>query len=153
MPTIRVATPADAELLAEQRVLMFVDAGVAEESAMGPMRENFIPWVRERLADGRYIGWIVEENGRAVGGAGLWIMDWPPMFLDPEPQRGYLLNFYVAPEARRQGLARELLALAVAEAKSLKLGVVTLHASKYGHPLYEQFGFKAANEMRLVLEL
>ena len=40
-------------------------------------------------------------------------MDWPPMFLDPEPQRGYVLNFYVAPEACRQDLARELLALAV----------------------------------------
>lgn len=153
MPTIRRAAPADAELLAEQRMLMFVDAGMAEECAMGQMRENFLSWVRERLDDGRYVGWIAEEDGRAVGGAALWIMDWPPMFLDPEPQRGYLLNFYVVPEARRRGVARELLALAVAEAKERRLGVVTLHASKYGRPLYEQFGFKAANEMRLVLEL
>jgi GNAT superfamily N-acetyltransferase len=134
-------------------MLMFVDAGMAEECAMGQMRENFLSWVRERLDDGRYVGWIAEEDGRAVGGAALWIMDWPPMFLDPEPQRGYLLNFYVVPEARRRGVARELLALAVAEAKERRLGVVTLHASKYGRPLYEQFGFKAANEMRLVLEL
>ncbi|HXE09059.1 MAG TPA: GNAT family N-acetyltransferase [Acidobacteriaceae bacterium] len=153
MSTIRRATAADSELLAEQRVLMFVDAGVAEERAMGPMRENFIPWVRERLLDGRYIGWIAEEAGHAVGGAGLWVMDWPPMFLDAKPQRGYLLNFYVAPDARRRGIARELLALAVAEVKARRLGVVTLHASKYGRPLYEQFGFQAANEMRLVLEL
>jgi ribosomal protein S18 acetylase RimI-like enzyme len=153
MPTIRRAAPADAELLAEQRMLMFVDAGMAEECAMGQMRENFLSWVRERLDDGRYVGWIAEDDGRAVGGAALWIMDWPPMFLDPEPQRGYLLNFYVVPEARRRGVARELLALAVAEAKERRLGVVTLHASKYGRPLYEQFGFKAANEMRLVLEL
>ena len=134
-------------------MLMFVDAGMAEECAMGQMRENFLSWVRERLDDGRYVGWIAEEDGRAVGGAALWIMDWPPMFLDPEPQRGYLLNFYVVPEARRRGVARELLALAVAEAKERRLGVVTLHASKYGRPLYEQFGFKAATEMRLVLEL
>ena len=144
---------ADAALLAEQRTLMFVDAAVAQASAMGPMRENFTAWVRERIENDTYIGWIAEEDGRAVGGAALWIMDWPPMFLDPEPQRGYLLNFYVVPEARRRGVARELLALAVAEAKERRLGVVTLHASKYGRPLYEQFGFKAANEMRLVLEL
>lgn len=120
---------------------------------MEKMRENFVPWVRERIADGSYAGWVVEEDGRAAGGAGLWVMDWPPHFLDAEPRRGYLLNFYVAPEMRRLGLARELLETSIAEAKSRGLRVVTLHASKYGRPLYEQYGFVAANEMRLELKL
>jgi len=152
MPTIRRATAADAELLAEQRMRMYMDAGMAEESAMGAMRESFMPWVRERIRNGSYAGWISEDNGRAVGGAGLWVMEWPPHFLDAGSRRGYLLNFYVAPEARRHGIARELLGAGLAEAKVRGLRVVTLHASKYGQPLYEQLGFKAANEMRLVLE-
>ena len=59
------------------------------------------------------------------------------------------MNFYVAPEMRRRGLARELLALAVAEAKARGIKVVTLHASKFGKPLYEQNGFEMSNEMRL----
>jgi len=144
-----MATIADAEAIAEQRLRMFADAGVAEEAAMGPMRANFVDWVRPRLADGTYIGWQVEDDGRLVGGAGLWVIDWPPHFMDAEPQRAYLLNFYVAPEMRRHGLARELLALAVAEAKARGIVVVTLHASKFGKPLYEKAGFKLSNEMML----
>jgi len=76
-------------------------------------------------------------------------MPWPPHFLDPEPRRAYLLNFYVAPEMRRRGLASKLLALAVAEAKTRGIRVVTLHASKFGKPVYEQNEFKMSNEMML----
>jgi ribosomal protein S18 acetylase RimI-like enzyme len=128
---------------------MFADAGLASEDEMGPMVANFVPWVRAKLADGSYVGWLTEEDGRLVAGAGLWVMEWPPHFLDAEPRRAYLLNFYVAPEARRRGLARELLGLAVAEARARGIKVVTLHASKFGKPLYEQTGFEMSNEMRL----
>jgi ribosomal protein S18 acetylase RimI-like enzyme len=149
MAETRRATLADAEAITEQRVRMFEDAGVSTEAKMAQMRVNFLPWVRARLENDTYAGWLVEENGRTVGGAGLWVMDWPPHFLDPEPQRAYLLNFYVAPEMRRRGLARELLALAVAEAKARGIKVVTLHASKYGKPVYEQNDFEMSNEMML----
>jgi ribosomal protein S18 acetylase RimI-like enzyme len=149
----RRATAEDAEAMAQQRMRMFADAGLATEVEMGPMVANFVPWVRAKLADGSYVGWLTEENRRLVGGAALWIMDWPPHFLDAEPQRAYLLNFYVAPEVRRRGLARELLALAITEAKARGIKAVTLHASKFGKPLYEQTGFEMSNEMRLRPEL
>jgi GNAT superfamily N-acetyltransferase len=149
MSEIRLATVADAEAIAEQRLRMFADAGVAEEAAMGPMRANFIDWVRPRLEDGRYVGWLVEDEGRLVAGAGLWEMEWPPHFMDAQSRRAYLLNFYVVPAMRRQGLARKLLALAVAEAKARGIKVVTLHASRYGKPVYAQYGFKLSNEMML----
>jgi predicted acetyltransferase len=42
-----------------------------------------------------------------------------------------------------------LLALAITEAKERGIKVVTLHASKFGKPLYEQTGFEMSNEMRL----
>ena len=153
MPNIRRATAADAELLAEQRLQMYMDAEVPWASATDEMHKNFVPWVRERIEQGSYVGWIVEENGHAVGGAGLWVMDWPPHFLDAKPGRGYLLNFYVAPEMRRRGLAGELLELSVAEARARGLRVVTLHASKYGRPVYESFGFHAGDEMLIELDV
>jgi ribosomal protein S18 acetylase RimI-like enzyme len=146
--TRRAATE-DAEAIGQQRMRMFADAGLASEDEMGPMVANFVPWVRAKLADGSYVGWLTEEDGRLVAGAGLWVMEWPPHFLDAEPRRAYLLNFYVAPEVRRRGLARELLGLAVAEARARGIKVVTLHASKFGKPLYEQTGFEMSNEMRL----
>jgi GNAT superfamily N-acetyltransferase len=149
MAEIRRATVADAEAIGEQRVLMFVDAGVADAAHMGQMHANFVPWVRERLEDGSDIGWLVEEEGKLVGGAGLWVMEWPPHFMDAESRRAYLLNFYVAPEKRGRGLARELVDLAVKEATARGIKVVTLHASKWGKPVYERYGFKMSNEMML----
>jgi GNAT superfamily N-acetyltransferase len=149
MADIRRATPADAEAIGEQRVRMFEDAGVSTEPQMEQMLANFVPWVRSGLENDTYAGWLVEEKGRLVGGAGLWVMPWPPHFLDAEPHRAYLLNFYIAPEMRRRGLATELLSLAVAEAKTRGIRVVTLHASKFGKPVYEQNGFKTSNEMML----
>jgi len=119
---------------------------------MGPMIANFVRWVHPRLEDGSYAGWLVEESGELVAGAGLWEMEWPPHFLHDEPRRAYLLNFYVAPQMRRRGLAAQLLALAVAEARTRGIKVVTLHASKFGKPVYEKYGFKMSPEMILVDE-
>jgi GNAT superfamily N-acetyltransferase len=148
-PQTRLATAADAEAIADQRLRMFADAGMADESQLTQMVEHFLPWVRAKLEDGSYVGWLTEADGRLVAGAGLWVMEWPPHYLDPEPRRAYLLNFYVAPEMRGRGLARALLALAVDEAKVRGIKVVTLHASKFGKPIYEQNGFAMSNEMML----
>ena len=141
---------ADAEAIGEQRVRMFIDAEVEFAIEKDVLAANFINWVRPKLEDGTYAGWLAEEDGVLVAGAGLWEMDWPPHFLHAEPRRAYLLNFYVAPQARRQGLARKLLALTVGDAKARGIEVVTLHASKFGKPLYERSGFVMSNEMRLV---
>lgn len=149
MAETRRATMADAEAIAEQRREMFADAGMADHATMASMVANFVPWVRAKIEDGSYAGWLTEEDGRIVAGAGLWVMEWPPHYLDAEPRRAYLLNFYVAPEMRGRGLARELLGLAVGEAKARGTKVVTLHASKFGKPLYERNGFAMSNEMML----
>jgi GNAT superfamily N-acetyltransferase len=149
MAEIRRAMAADADMIGQQRVRMFADAGLAYDEQMGPMLAMFVPWVRAKLDDGSYVGWLAEQDGQPVAGAGLWVMEWPPHYMDPEPRRAYLLNFYVAPEMRRRGLARDLLALAVGEAKARGIKVVTLHASKFGKPVYEQNGFKMSNEMML----
>jgi ribosomal protein S18 acetylase RimI-like enzyme len=149
MVETRQATVADAEAIADQRVRMFVDDGVVDRGNMAQMRTNFVDWVCPKLEDGSYIGWLVEEDGLLVAGAGLWEMEWPPHFMDENPRRAYLLNFYVAPGARRRGLARMLLGLAVAEAQSRGIKVVTLHASKLGRLVYEQGGFRHSTEMML----
>ncbi len=44
------------------------------------MTNYFRPWLQERLADGRYFGFIVERNGEPVAGVGQWIIDWAPHF-------------------------------------------------------------------------
>ena len=147
---VRLATETDAALIASQRRAMFTDAVSPAPLTLTAMQERFEPWVRERLANGSYRGWIAESAGVPVAGAGLWVMEFPPHFLDVEAARGYLLNFYVEPGHRGAGLARRLLALCVEEGRRLGLRVLTLHASKFGRPLYEQHGFRGNNEMILL---
>lgn len=148
----RLATVADAELIAHHRRKMFVDSEQAEDAKLQTMTENFVAWVRPRLNDGSYVGWIVEESGCAVAGAGMWMIDFPPHWMDAEPMRAYLLNFYVDPAYRGRGLAYELLKTSVEDARRRGIKVVSLHASKFGKSLYARNGFEPTNEMILRLE-
>jgi GNAT superfamily N-acetyltransferase len=141
----------DARLIAGQRRRMFAESGQADAETMGRMEENFVAWVRPRLADGSYLGWLMEEDGRVVAGAGLWLMDFPPHWMDAEPVRGYLLNFYTEPSHRGRGIAGQMLETTVGEARRRGIGVVSLHASKFGRPIYERNGFAGTNEMMLRL--
>jgi GNAT superfamily N-acetyltransferase len=76
-------------------------------------------------------------------------MDFPPHWMDAEPVRAYLLNFYVTPAARGRGLAGQMLRMALDEARRRGIGVVSLHASRLGRPIYERNGFEGTNEMIL----
>jgi ribosomal protein S18 acetylase RimI-like enzyme len=149
MPNLRRATPDDAPLITHQRHLMFGDNDLATEDRYAEMNLAFEPWVRERLADGRYVGLFLEEDATVLAACGIFYMDFPPHYLDPAPTRAYLLNFYTAPEARGRGLAKHLLQLAVDDCHARNVKVITLHASKFGRPIYEHFGFLQNNELIL----
>jgi GNAT superfamily N-acetyltransferase len=152
MSLIRLATITDAKLITGQRHRMFADAKFASEERLCELDRAFEPWLRTQLADGRYIGWLVEENGSVIAGAGLYLMEFPPHFLDTKAVRAYLLNFYTEPAYRGRGYARQLLELSVAESRTRGIVAVTLHASQFGKPIYEKAGFSQTNEMMLRLE-
>jgi len=147
----REATVADAALISAHRRAMFLSMPNPDDAVLDRMSRAFEPWVRERLTDGRYLGWIVEDDGRVAGSAGMLLVDWPPHPFHPDTsQRAYLLNVFVEPEFRRQGLAHRLIEQCVAEAKRRGVRVVTLHASDAGRPVYEKLGFHSTSEMMLV---
>ena len=134
MPTLRRATPEDAPLITNQRHLMFNDNHLATEARYAEMDLAFQPWVRERLADDRYVGLFLEEEDTVLAACGIFYMDFPPHYFDPKPVRAYLLNFYTAPEARGRGLAKQLLQLAVDDCRARNVEVITLHASRSAAP-------------------
>jgi ribosomal protein S18 acetylase RimI-like enzyme len=147
--TTRFASVADAELIAAQRRKMFSDSGQADDANMQTMAAKFVTWVKPRLADGSYVGWLVQDREQVIAGAGMWLVDFPPHFMDAEPIRAYLLNFYVDVAFRGHGLAYTLLKTSIVEAQSRGIKVISLHASKFGKPLYERNGFEPTNEMML----
>lgn len=152
MHILRRATPDDAALIAAQRHSMFTDNAFVPEEQLQTMDANFEPWVRERLGDGSYVGLLIEEDGAVLAGAGIFFADFPPHFLDVNAGRPYLTNFYTAPEARGRGFAKQMLAACVDVCRERGHRVVVLHASRFGRPIYEQFGFTQTNEMLLRLE-
>jgi GNAT superfamily N-acetyltransferase len=151
MLTTRIATNGDIALITEHRNAMFAEIGMRTPDALATMSHHFRPWVERMMAAGKYLGWVVEEDGQPVASAGFFELDWPPHPFDPAGEaRGYLLNFWVEPSHRRRGLAKELVKLAVAESRRRGFRVTTLHASEAGRPVYESLGFRPSGEMMLV---
>ncbi|MBT9331741.1 GNAT family N-acetyltransferase [Paracidobacterium acidisoli] len=150
----RFALPSDAALISRHRRLMFADAGLGTSSDLARMEQSHERWVAQRIQDGAYIGWLIEdrslerERPAVAASAGMLLLDWPPHPLDPEgSQRAYLLNVFVEPEYRRQRLGHSLIQLALAEAQRRGIRVTALHATEKGRYLYEILGFKTTNEM------
>jgi len=116
------------------------------------MTEHFGPWLRPRLADGRYYGFVLLDDALPVAAIGLMAIDWPPHPAHPcQDQRGYVLNVYVEPSHRRQGLASKLMRLAESEFTRRGLAFAVLHATEAGQPVYAGLGWAPTAEMAKTL--
>jgi GNAT superfamily N-acetyltransferase len=62
-------------------------------------------------------------------------------------REGLILNVYVDPRYRRQGVARRLMEALIDWAPAAGIVRLVLHASEDGRSLYEALGFRASNEM------
>jgi GNAT superfamily N-acetyltransferase len=151
MQTTRPVTASDLDLICRHRHEMFKVSG-RSDAMLVPMTAAFRVWLKPRLEDGRYFGWIVEDGGAQVAGVGMMITDWPPHPSHPtEAARGYVLNMFVEPTHRRSGLGKQLMAMARDEAVRRGVGFMTLHATAQGRGLYEQLGWKQTTEMSLTV--
>ncbi|WP_044564865.1 GNAT family N-acetyltransferase [Azospirillum sp. B4] len=150
--THRPLTPDDLDLVCRHRAAMFRESG-RPEAALTAMADPFRGWLEPRLTDGRYFGFILEDAVAApLAGIGLMEIDWPPHPAHPQDgRRGYVLNVYVEPSHRRQGLAQRLMALAEAEFRRRGITYAILHATSAGRPLYEQAGWAPTTEMARTL--
>lgn len=151
MLVIQRATTDDASRITEHRRLMFTEEAPGDLSKLPESLPLFTTWVQERLASGEYIGLMVFDGQTLAASAGLWKMPFPPGPLNQIPIRAYILNVYTDPAYRRRGLAKKLVSQLLDEARTLGLHIVELHASSAGKPIYESLGFKATNQMRIVV--
>ncbi len=151
--TIRQATLADMAIIVAHRHQMYEDMGLNDPALYATMEEHFVPWLRERLENGRYREWFAETaEGQVVAGAGLWLQDWPPGFHDWSAFRGYIFNVYTHRDYRRQGLARRLVQAALDWCGANGITRASLHYSEQGRTLYESMGFEHNNEMRIKVD-
>lgn len=131
---------------------MFCDLGWTAEK-VAPMHVPFRDWLLPRLSDGSYFGVTAEAEGRDVGHAGCFTIDWPPSPRLPEtPMVGNIVNVHVAPDFRRRGIARALMMEieAMMQARGLRFG--QLQASDFGRPLYVDMGWGPTRDMSKLLD-
>ncbi|MGA3240276.1 MAG: GNAT family N-acetyltransferase [Bryobacteraceae bacterium] len=150
--TVMPATLHDIATIVSQRRSMFAAMGYSDEGALDAMSSAFEPWLRRKMLDGEYLAWFAITDDEAVAaGVGLWLMDWPPHMIGSGGRRGNLVNMFVRPENRRQGIARQLMRAALDWCGANAIDYVMLHSSAEGRHLYESLGFTPTNEMRLLL--
>lgn len=148
--SFRRATLDDLDIVQGHRDRMFLDMGTDPEHVAAG-RPAGRAWLARALPEGRYVGVLAEGDAAVVGGVGVVWIDLPPNMHTTVARRGYVLNMFVEPDARRRGLARRLLEEALAVCREAGVDYVTLHASEAGRGLYESRGFSANHEMRLLL--
>jgi GNAT superfamily N-acetyltransferase len=157
-PRIRLATAADAALLARHRADMFRDMGRCNAATHGPLMAASAAYFTRAIPAGEYAGWIATATGRdgrdvPIAGAGVQVRVMLPRpnetgtELTDGPE-GIVLNVYTEEAWRRRGVAELLMRHLLEWSRARGLVRVVLHASASGRPLYEKLGFVATNEMR-----
>lgn len=155
MMRIRLATSADAGLLATHRVAMFRDMGRITPEIEPQVHAACAQYLERALASGEYVGWVAELEAAPhtpIGGAGVQFRPLVPR-TDPSGRvllagkEGLVLNVYVDHAHRRRGVARRLMEEIIRWAPGAGIVRLVLHASDDGRRLYESLGFLASNEM------
>lgn len=148
--TVRKATLADAATLAHQRRQMFDALDEIPQAEGDELEAAVLTYAERAMPAGTFHGWIVEHNGVAVAGGGLQLRTLMPRpgYVLGEPE-GLIVSMWTEPEHRRFGLGRRIVEAILFWGRANRVTRFTLHASQYGRPLYEIYGFEPTNEMRL----
>ena len=113
-------------------------------------REETRMWIVEGLRNGKMKAFVATTpEGKIAGSGCLLIHEDQPRPGSTRIDNPYLLSMYTEKVYRNQGAATSIVAHCIEWAKSNGYDRVTLHASESGRPVYEKFGFKQTNEMRL----
>lgn len=131
------------------RIQQLREEGATEEIDLKPA---LLDYYNRHMADGTFVSWLAMDGNEIVGTSGMSFVEKPPYFGCPNGKIGLLSSMYTVKEYRRQGIAKELLARVVEEARQYGCGAVQITASDMGVLLYADFGFvKNGNFMQYKL--
>lgn len=139
--TVRLATPADAQALAELRWEFRTSVGAAVEP-----RAQFLKrcgeWMRGRLARGtNWRCWVSADASGLLGSLWLQLIEKLPNPVGEVEIHGYITSFYVRPAVRGRRVGARLLDKALGYCRSLPVHAVILWPTPESRTLYERRGF------------
>ncbi|HET6555554.1 MAG TPA: GNAT family N-acetyltransferase [Dyella sp.] len=139
MLRIRQAGLSDAGVLTQLRCA-FLEEELHQELPDG-FADQLRGWIEEAMPEGRLLSWLAELDGRVVGCVAVHPYSHLPSAYFRRGVGWYVLNMYVRPGHRRQGLANALLAAVGAAARDREIDSLNLHSTAEAHCIYERFGF------------
>ena len=148
--TYRKGTEQEVDLLVSTRMeAMAAMHGVEmSEELVGEIRDYYA----RALADGSHVAYLVYDGDTFAGCGGITFYQDMPTRANPTGRVANIMNIYTVPAYRRRGVALQMVALLVREARDRGVKVVTLDATDAGRPVYEKYGFKLmTSEMELML--
>jgi GNAT superfamily N-acetyltransferase len=142
---IREATRSDSKWILHHRIAMFKDMGepADELSETTKLTEQYLEddWTKD------YLYFLVEDDSKVIGGCGISTFRIPPQLSQPSGVYAYLSNMFIEPDYRRKGVGRMLVNFVIDFCHKERIGLLFLHASDKGHPLYKSMGFVSSERL------
>ncbi|MBN1822142.1 MAG: GNAT family N-acetyltransferase [Prolixibacteraceae bacterium] len=138
---IRRLTKNDIPILVNYRLVYLKELQAKIDPPTEALRTELEKYFTKAIAENRFIAFIAESEGKALGFGGMVIKEIPGDFVKSSYLEGDILNMFTVPEARRKGVSSLILDRLIKEAKKMGISKVALHTSKDGEKLYRNFGF------------
>jgi GNAT superfamily N-acetyltransferase len=120
--------------------------GEQPPALMAELRRSHEAYFPQALEKKHCIYWLAKDKEQLAGVGGLIIRSQPGSVKNPSGRIGYVFGMYTMPQYRRQGICSVLLQRLESCAKELNIGMIELHASADGEPVYVKQGFLKHNE-------
>jgi predicted acetyltransferase len=117
-------------------------------------RKSLRKFFLDKMKSKEFIAWLAEMENKIIATSGLSFLQKPPHFINMTGKFAYIMNMYTEPEWRRKGIGGQLLKKSFEEIKKRGIQSVVLHATPYGKPLYEKYGFRENDgDKEMILKL
>ena len=147
----RELTSEDLDTFIQMRINQLREEGAKEYINLEPSLRDYY---ERHMADGTFVSWLAVDGDKIIGTSGMSFVEKPPYFGCPSGRIGLLSSMFTDPQYRRRGIAKELLARVIDEAREYGCGTVQITASDMGVLLYTDFGFvKNSNFMQFSISL
>jgi len=138
-----LAIPQETVLLTDFRLMLLHEVrGRAEDGTTATLRQGIEAYFPEAIRSGKYMGWMAWAGDVLVGTCGMVVREQPPSYKYTDGRIAYVMNMYVLPQYRGQGIGKMLFAKIMESTAAAGIQKVELHATADGEPLYRKFGFK-----------
>lgn len=150
--TYKKATIDDLDTLVKTRIEVLRAANeLVDDINMDKVEQKSKEYYIKSLNNDVHTAYLVFDNNSFVGAGGVSYFSVLPTYHNPTGKKAYIMNMYVRPDYRRQGIATKMLDLLVEDAKVKGINAISLEATRMGKPLYEKYGFvKMENEIELL---